>query len=320
MPAAPFAAASLAAVPGTAASRTAASRAPDGSALREGDDAFGQADAQPLRVRVETPENIVLALPLAGVTRRCGAWLIDTVLRVALVAAAAFVLIPIACAGLGEAAGGAFLLLLFLSEWGYFTLCEAFYGGRTLGKAACGLRVVRTDGGPVTFWPALVRNLLLRRRPADPALPAPARDGRRAAVRTGGGLLYAQPAGPADRRPVRRHPRDSHRPRHGPQAAGDPRQNRPAGPRPHRRPQAAPQHVGDGGRIPRPPRRAGSRPRPSTRPPAGPRRRPPPAVRRRSGGGEGLSDGVSGPRLGNLPAAGGRDEPNRNRRGARGPR
>ena len=123
-------------------------------------DPFEREAAELLRVRVETPENIVLELPIAGITRRCGAWLIDTALRVAVVAAAAFLMIPIACAGLGEAAGGLFLLLLFLSEWGYFTLCETYYGGRTPGKAAAGLRVVRTDGGPVTFWPALVRNLL----------------------------------------------------------------------------------------------------------------------------------------------------------------
>ena len=120
---------------------------------------FGDA-AELLRVHVETPENIVLELPLAGLTRRCGAWLLDTVVRTAVVAAAAFLLIPLAFAGLAEAGGGAFLLLLFLSEWGYFTACEAFFGGRTLGKAAAGLKVVRTDGGPVTFWPALVRNLL----------------------------------------------------------------------------------------------------------------------------------------------------------------
>ncbi|MFH5806205.1 RDD family protein [Alienimonas sp. DA493] len=113
-----------------------------------------------LRMRVETPENIVLELPLAGVTRRCGAWLIDTGIRAAFVFTAAFLMIPIACAGLGDFAGGAFLLLLFFSEWGYFTLFEAFQGGRTPGKRAFGLRVVRTDGGPLTFWPALVRNLL----------------------------------------------------------------------------------------------------------------------------------------------------------------
>ncbi|QDT15597.1 RDD family protein [Alienimonas californiensis] len=132
--------------------------------LLGGIDALGGAGllgrAGTLRMRVETPENIVLELPLAGVTRRCGAWLIDTGIRAAILVAALLVIVPIACAGLGEFAFGAFLLLAFVSEWGYFTAFEAFNGGRTPGKALFGLRVVRTDGGPVTFWPALVRNLL----------------------------------------------------------------------------------------------------------------------------------------------------------------
>ncbi|NNJ27297.1 RDD family protein [Alienimonas chondri] len=126
----------------------------------ETNDPFDADGAELFRMRVETPENIVLELPIAGVTRRFGAWFIDTLLRVAVLAAAFFGMIPLFFAGLGGTASGAFLLLLFFSEWGYFTFCEAFYGGRTIGKAAFGLRVVRTDGGPLTFWPALVRNLL----------------------------------------------------------------------------------------------------------------------------------------------------------------
>jgi len=137
------------------------------------DDPLAGAAVEPLRVRVETPENIVLELPIAGLTRRGAAWALDTLIRVAILGAALFVAVPIACAGLGQVAAGAIFLLMFVSEWGYFTVCEAFYGGRTPGKAAVGLRVVRTDGGPVTFWPALVRNLL---RFADtlPLLLAPA--------------------------------------------------------------------------------------------------------------------------------------------------
>lgn len=134
--------------------------ASDGAGRGAGAGAFETDAADLFRMRVETPENIVLELPLAGLTRRAAAWLIDTAIRGAVLAAALFLLIPLSVAGLGEAAGGAFLLLAFLSEWAYFTLCEACYGGRTPGKAACGLRVVRTDGGPITFWPALVRNLL----------------------------------------------------------------------------------------------------------------------------------------------------------------
>ncbi len=49
------------------------------------------------------------------------------------------------------------LVLVFL---GYPVILESAWGGRTLGKAAMGLRAVREDGGPLRFRHALVRGLL----------------------------------------------------------------------------------------------------------------------------------------------------------------
>lgn len=43
---------------------------------------------------------------------------------------------------------------------GYPVVLEAAWGGRTLGKAAMGLRAARDDGGPLRFRHALVRGLL----------------------------------------------------------------------------------------------------------------------------------------------------------------
>jgi uncharacterized RDD family membrane protein YckC len=43
---------------------------------------------------------------------------------------------------------------------GYPVLMETFVGGRTLGKLALGLRVVRDDGGPIRFRHALTRCLV----------------------------------------------------------------------------------------------------------------------------------------------------------------
>ena len=43
---------------------------------------------------------------------------------------------------------------------GYPTLCETTGSGRTLGKRAMGLRVVRDDGGPIRFRHALARSLV----------------------------------------------------------------------------------------------------------------------------------------------------------------
>lgn len=61
---------------------------------------------------------------------------------------------------LGPAASAAVaivaLVLVFL---GYPVIMETAWGGRTLGKAAMGLRAARDDGGPLRFRQALVRGL-----------------------------------------------------------------------------------------------------------------------------------------------------------------
>ncbi len=48
-------------------------------------------------------------------------------------------------------------VLIFL---GYPVIMETAWGGRTLGKAAMGLRATRDDGGPLRFRQALVRGLM----------------------------------------------------------------------------------------------------------------------------------------------------------------
>ncbi|MEU1688582.1 RDD family protein [Micromonospora sp. NPDC005707] len=57
-------------------------------------------------------------------------------------------------------AGGMQLVLLVLVLVGYPVLMERFAGGRTLGKLAVGLRVVRADGGPVGVGQSLTRALV----------------------------------------------------------------------------------------------------------------------------------------------------------------
>ncbi|ONI77366.1 RDD family protein [Actinosynnema sp. ALI-1.44] len=51
------------------------------------------------------------------------------------------------------------LLVLVVVLIGYPVLAETLTRGKTIGKAAAGLRVVRTDGGPIRFRHALVRAL-----------------------------------------------------------------------------------------------------------------------------------------------------------------
>ncbi|HUG20398.1 MAG TPA: RDD family protein [Planctomycetaceae bacterium] len=114
-----------------------------------------------LEMPVETPECVRMTYRLAGPAARIGAYLLDTLLRGAIMVIVGIVLM---CAGftfLGTGMSvGLFLLISFFVEWGYFAISEGFYGGRTLGKKAMGIRVIEKYGYPLSFWAAMMRNLL----------------------------------------------------------------------------------------------------------------------------------------------------------------
>lgn len=111
----------------------------------------------------ETPEGIALELRVAGLHARAGAWLLDLLLRAAVLYIAALV------AGMLGALGAWFWLVsLFVLEWLYPVVFELSLAGATPGKRILGLRVVMNDALPVTPAASFVRNLL---RAAD-FLPA----------------------------------------------------------------------------------------------------------------------------------------------------
>ncbi len=51
-------------------------------------------------------------------------------------------------------------LVIFLLNWGYFTLFEAFWNGLTPGKRVAGIRVIQRSGRPIGFFESLARNLV----------------------------------------------------------------------------------------------------------------------------------------------------------------
>ena len=104
---------------------------------------------------LETPEGVGIGLRVAGPAPRGLAWALDTLIRLALYAVLATVLLP-----LGRAGTGAFLILLFLGEWFYPVAGEVLFNGATPGKRALGLRVTADNGTPVTLAASLIRNLL----------------------------------------------------------------------------------------------------------------------------------------------------------------
>ena len=106
---------------------------------------------------IPTPEGVELELVLAGVGSRLVATLADLVLKGIILLALWIV---------GDALGGeGFVVALlvvasFLVWFGYDVAFETLASGRTPGKRAAGLRVVRLGGGPVGFLGSAVRNLL----------------------------------------------------------------------------------------------------------------------------------------------------------------
>ena len=109
-------------------------------------------------VRLVTPERVEFRYPLAGPFRRSLSYLIDVavigiILTVGAIASLAFTL--------GTPSGvGIILALAFALIFGYGTFCEGFFNGRTVGKRVVGIRVVGTDGVPITGSQAALRNLI----------------------------------------------------------------------------------------------------------------------------------------------------------------
>jgi uncharacterized RDD family membrane protein YckC len=102
----------------------------------------------------ETPEGVDLHLRVAGPVPRALAFVLDTLIRYAVLFVLAMVLLPLAQLGVG-----AFLIMLFLMEWFYPVLFEVTRGA-TPGKKAMGLTVVHDNGTPIGWAASIIRNLL----------------------------------------------------------------------------------------------------------------------------------------------------------------
>ena len=107
-----------------------------------------------------TGEGVAVELPVATVLVRAGSGILDVLVAMALLIAAAFVL-PVLVSGTSDAVARTIVIVTMVGIFvGVPTAVETLTRGRTLGKLALGLRVVRDDGGPITFRHALTRALV----------------------------------------------------------------------------------------------------------------------------------------------------------------
>jgi uncharacterized RDD family membrane protein YckC len=118
---------------------------------------------------VSTPELVEFGYEVAGVGSRFIAALLDTVIIAVLylllvlgglALSALPALVNQQGSGLSYFALGVLTIIQFVLLWGYYVFFETIWNGQTPGKRLTDLRVVRDSGGPISFWEALIRNLV----------------------------------------------------------------------------------------------------------------------------------------------------------------
>jgi uncharacterized RDD family membrane protein YckC len=126
------------------------------------------------QLNIETPEQVDIHFPIAGIGSRFVAVLIDHAIQILV-----YILIGIAigiwASSLGPQKLGAktdqidtmgkwfvaFIIFInFCLIWGYFALFEAYWHGQTPGKRIMKLRVIKDSGRQITLFESLARNLL----------------------------------------------------------------------------------------------------------------------------------------------------------------
>jgi uncharacterized RDD family membrane protein YckC len=120
----------------------------------------------PDELNIDTPELVDIQMPLAGIGSRFIAILVDSLIWFAgiLVLVVLLILFPMNIAAFSEiSAEWAFaiiLFIIFLLNWGYFTLFEAFWNGRTPGKRVARIRVIQRSGRSIGLLESMARNLV----------------------------------------------------------------------------------------------------------------------------------------------------------------
>ncbi len=118
------------------------------------------------QLSIDTPELVPIRVPLAGIGSRFAALLLDSLIWLIAVLALSFLswlLRPALGAFSRRSAQWAaafYVFAIFALNWGYFTLFEAFWNGRTPGKRIAGIRVIQSSGRAIGLFESMARNLI----------------------------------------------------------------------------------------------------------------------------------------------------------------
>jgi uncharacterized RDD family membrane protein YckC len=124
------------------------------------------------QLNIETPEQVDLRFPIAGIGSRFLALLADSFIQGVALFVMVFVFALIFSSAKKLPGGTApsdaaakwlvagIFLFYFLLYWGYYSLFEAFWNGQTPGKRLLKIRVIKDSGRQITLFEALARNLI----------------------------------------------------------------------------------------------------------------------------------------------------------------
>lgn len=119
------------------------------------------------KLTIDTPEQIAIELPLAGIGSRFLAIVFDGLLQ--FIGYVVLVIIALLATG-GELkrvwpsawnwSAAVLMLVVFCLYWGYYAFFETIWNGQTPGKRHAGIRVIKETGRSITAFEAIARNLV----------------------------------------------------------------------------------------------------------------------------------------------------------------
>ncbi len=118
------------------------------------------------KLTIETPEQIALEYPLAGIGSRFMAFFYDSLIQLVITLVVILVMMFV-MPDLGKYWPTAWnwvaaveVFVGFCLYWGYFAAFEALWNGQTPGKRKAGIRVIKDSGRPITAFEAISRNFM----------------------------------------------------------------------------------------------------------------------------------------------------------------
>jgi len=118
------------------------------------------------QLNIDTPELVQIEMPLAGIGSRFIAILIDYLIwfAAAIVLTIFFGIFGSSIEAFSKISAqwtvAIVIFVFFLFHWGYFTLFEAFWNGRTPGKRVARIRVIQQSGRAIGLFESMARNLV----------------------------------------------------------------------------------------------------------------------------------------------------------------